>query len=489
MPDTIFRTEDQLNQAKWAEKFLNVASGKQYTSENSPFPLHEYFRNKLLGSQIKMLEVNAGATVVDTFVADTMTDMTIVVGDGKESDKKIVQQITEWMNGIDYPIKLEEAMKNYYGAGFGLQQPIFRDDQVFISNVDPSRYYPTMQVFDWQSVNQAKIITPFYELTDRKQKQWYAFVEEHTVGRIEYKLFKLKDRDALEGSPVGLESTERTKGLKPVAKTELETFDIIQVDRTKSSETLMGQSILCNVWDLLQEVTETQTQLRHERIKHLKAKMYGSGRTFQPADTIGKPTTWAAKVGETAEPNGKVYDMNQEILIIPEGSNPPGYVQRDLESLTKGIAHIEDCLSKIAFTVGAPESIFNLDQRGDIKVDTEKRKDRKYVRQILQAQKRASSLAVQMIETWWRWTNPGAEVPVINVAFANPFDLSAEEITDLMRKQNPDALFVSGKEARKQIWPNKTPDELEQMEKDIEDEAPNEPTISQLSKPPVVELP
>jgi hypothetical protein len=486
-----FRTQDQLNQAKWAERFLSVSNGRQYGGDNSPFPLHEYFRNKLLGKDVKMLEVNAGATIVDSFVADTMTDMTIVVGDAGSPDKGAEQAIWDWWNGIDYPIKLEEAMKNYFGAGFGLQMPVFNDGKVYVSNVDPSRWYPTLPVFDWQPVEEGKVITPFYEVEGGK-KQWYAFVEEHAVGKIAYRLLKLESKYALEGEDVGLGSLPRFKGIEESADTRLETFDVVQVDRAKSSETLMGQSILCNVWDLLQEVSEAQTQIRHERIKHLKAKIYGSRRSFQKAqnvlpdpNVVGSKQPLSSK--QLAQPEGSYVDMNQEILFVEDGI-VPGYLQRDLESITKGLELIDDCLAKIAFTVGCPKSIFNIDEKaGNLKVDTEKRKDRKYVRQVLLAQRRASSLAVQMIQTWWLWTK-GAKAPPINVLFASPFDLTREERVALMREMNETADFVSRKEAIKQIWTDKTPEERDELEKEIDAEQPDVPPTSQLSKPPAVQL-
>lgn len=477
-----FRTQDQLQQAKWAEKYLSVGNGRQYCGDNSPFPLQEYFRNKLLGKNVKMLEVNAGSALVDSFVADTMTDMTVVVDGGAE------QEVWDWWNAIDYPLKLEEAMRNYFSAGYGLQMPVFNGG-VFVSNIDPSRWYPELPLFDWQSVTEGRTITPYYEVENGK-KQWYAFVETHSIGRIEYQLLKLESRDALEGDPVGLGTLKRFRGLDTSADTQLETFHVIQVDRQKSSETLLGQSLLAPVWDLLQEVTETQTQIRHERIKHLRAKLYASRKSLNRAQNVNPAFNSEKPLSSKNQEfdAGANYDMNQEILFVEEGGTVPGYVQRDLESITKGMELIDKLLSQIAFTVGAPKSIFNLDQRGgDIKVDTEKRKDRKYVRQVLQAQRRASSMAVQVIQTWWRWTK-GGEPPEINVTFANPFDMTKEEVTALMREQNPDAKFVSQKEAVKQIWPEKTPEEREEMLNELKDEEPEPVSNARLNQPIPVTL-
>lgn len=489
-----FRTPEQLHQAKWAEKYLSVAKGTQYTGgSDSPFPLHEYFRNKLLGKQVKMLELNAGATLVDTFVSDTMTDMTINVGTPDEKMDGAEQEIWDWFNEIDYLALLEEAIRNYYAAGYGLQQPIFYDGVITMANVSPGTWYPDLPVFSWQPIEAGKVITPFYEIENTK-KQWYAFVETHEPGGVDYRLLQLETKDALEGKEVGLGHIARFKGIAKSIDTQLDYLDIFQVDRQKDSGTLLGQSLLAKVWDMLQEISETKTQIRHERIKHLKAKMYVPRGSLQRAENVNPDPSTVSSKGQLnskqiQKAEGSYFDMNQEIFPIPEGSTTvPGYITRDLQAIKLGAEHIQTTLGEIAATVGAPKSIFNIDEVADAHVDTEKRKHRRYVRQIVTGQARAAYLAKRAAETYWRWSHNGDDPPEITITLKDPFEMTREEVVNLMREMNATADFTSRKEAVRQIWTDKTPDEQDTLLQEIDEEQPSVPPTSQLSKPPVVQL-
>lgn len=491
-----FRTKDELNRARWAERYLSVAEAKQYvvdargSADNSPFPIHPYFRNKLLGPQVRMLELNAGHALVEHMVADTLTDLSIEIGDEKEGEDAKEQEVREWVDSIDYMSRLEEAVRDLYAAGYGAQQPIrLEDGEVRVGNVEPSTWYPVIPTFTYEDVTEGRIICVFDEGKDGTH-DWYAFVEVHEVGAIDYKLFKLESQYTLEGKEVELATIERFKGLEGT-DTGLDVLGVFTMNRKKSSRMLLGQSVLAPIWDVLQEVSQVQTHIRHEIIKHSKAKLYGSIRSFQRAENVHDEEVSTPKNSkQQVRGAGPFFDTNQEIFPVPEGSQPPGYILRDLQFIEKGSAEIDKLLSRAAGIVGAPKSVFNLeDSPGNVKVETEKRKDRRYVRQILQGQRQAEKLVRNVLTAWWTWTN-GGKPPAIAVRLANPFDLTREEVAVLMRGMNPHALFVSQKEAVKQIWAEKKPEEREELLQEIEDEQrlSEPPPGSALDRVPTLEL-
>lgn len=156
--------------------------------------------------------------------------------------------------------------------------------------------------------------------------------------------------------------------------------------------------------------------------------------------------------------------------------------------IEKGSNEIDKLLSRAASIVGAPRSVFNLDEKGQIHVDTEKRKDRRYIRKILLGQKRTAQLVAQDIKAWRKWN--GLDDKPVTVTFASPFDLTQEESVALMREMNPEALMVSQAEAVKQVWKGMKPDDRDALLSEIEDERQlNEPPPnSALNQIPAVEL-
>lgn len=113
----------------------------------------------------------------------------------------------------------------------------------------------------------------FYEESNGR-KTWYAFVERHTVGNIAYELLQLEKSTDLEGKTVSLESLSRFAklGLKD-SSTDLNTLGVFQIDWQKPSRHVTGNSVLKPVWGILQEISEIQTQIRQERIKHFRSKL------------------------------------------------------------------------------------------------------------------------------------------------------------------------------------------------------------------------
>lgn len=483
------RTKDELLRAQWAVKYQSVAEGKQYTTdadgngENSPFPIHEYFKNQLLGKKVKMLELNAGHALVEQMTADTMTDMKVEIDGGA-----VEQDVMDWLEEIDYYSILEEAVRDYFGTGYAVQQPYrLEDESVTVANIDPSTWYPVMPTFLYQNVSEARIITPFDEGKAGAHK-WYALVERHTIGKISYELYTLENANSLEGTLVDISNVDRLADLKDV-ETGLDSLAVFQMDRQRGSSMIFGKSVLSPIWDPLQEVSEIQTQIRQERIKHFKAKLAAPILSLQRAENVN-PDSHNTQLNskQLARAQGAYFDVNQEIFPIPAGSTiAPHYIQRDLQSIVLGSNEIDKILGRIASIVGCPRSIFNLDEKGAVHVDTEKRKDRRYIRQILQAQKKAAWMAKQAIMTRGNWIDKPIEN--VKIKFSSPFDLSQEEVVTLMREMNASADFVSQEEALRHVWPEKTPDERDAMLQEIKDEAQAAvPANSVFNKPQPLQL-
>lgn len=488
-----FRTGEELARAQWAEKYVSVAEGKLYTPESSPFPVHEYFKLGLLGKNIRMLEVNAGYALVEHMVADTLTNMTITVGsDATDAEE---QKIHDWFDAIDFEAKLEEAMRYFYGVGHGEQQ-VHRtiegqENGFVVSTIDPSSWYPTAPTFVHESVKEGRIISVFQQGTEAN-KRWYAFVEHHRNGEVEHKLYRLDRPQDLDGVEVPLSTLSQFSNLQDIVKTDLARMPIVQIDRAKPSRNIVGTSVLQPIWGILQEVSEIQTQIRQERIKHFRSKMYVPRKALVPIDQDkdSLPSNSKATARNGVRSNMPAFSANQEIFPIETGDQIPGYIQWDMQMIVHGSNEIDKLLSRAASIVGCPRSVFNLDEKGTVHVDTERRKDRRYVAKILQGQKRAAQLVKKVIETWAEW-NGEAIAETVKVSFASPFDLSQDEAVKLMREMNPEATFVSEEEAIKQIWKDKNPEERQALMDSIEsDREKNMANIApSLSRPVSVELP
>lgn len=467
---TQFRTKEELLRSQWAEKYMSVSEGKLYTPENSPFPIHEYFKLGLLGKNIRMLEVNAGHALVEHMVADTLTAMTITIGQDESANEALEQEALEWFEQIDMEEKAEEACRYLYGVGHAEHQvhrTVDGDQNEFtVSVVDPSTWYPVLPPFVHLPVIAGNIVCVFPEMKGTS-KVWFALVEEKTIGRVEFKLYQIERPDSLEGKQVPLATVPSLEKLEGAA-TGLEWLDVNQVNRAKATRNIFGQSVLQPIWGLLQETSEMQTQIRQERIKHFRSKMHAPAssliKTEPSKDTM--PVTSKQRQAETQQ---AVYDMNQEVFPIKDGQTPPGYITWDMQMIEKGSNEIDKILSRAAGIVGAPKSVFNIEEAsGNVKVDTEKRKDRRYVRKIIQGQKRMAQLIAKDLKTWLVWSNRKDEK--VKVTFANPFDMSQEEVIANMREMNPDAIMVSQQEALKRVWPDMKPEEREAMIQQIRDE-------------------
>ncbi|PQO47385.1 hypothetical protein [Blastopirellula marina] len=474
MPSTQFRTAQELNRSKWAEKYTSVGEGVLYTPNTldgkTPFPIHEYLKLGLLGKNVRMVEVNAGSALIDQMVADTMTEMMATVGD------KPADEILEWWKEIDFYSIMEEACQDFFRTGYATQNVIrdisedAKENTFAVTNIDPSCWYPDLPTFTHQKIRGGRIISVF-KVWEKNSDQWYAFVEHHTIGNVEHKLYELEGPNSLEGKEIKLSKLEQFAELDDKVATGIELLPITQVNRKKSSRKFFGESVLTPIWDILQEVSEIQTQIRSERIKHFRARLAAAVESLQRAQRVDdvEPNQQNSKQRKVSMDQA-VFDMNQEVLPVPAGAQMPQYIQRDLQTITIGSQEINNLLSRAASIVGVPRSIFNLDEKGSIHVETEKKKDRRYTRHIFRAQQRMEQLAKASTEIYWQWKGDKKELEKLTITLAPPFQMSQEEKAQVMREMNPTDKFVSQKRAIREIWPDMSEEEREKMQQEIKDE-------------------
>ena len=454
-----FRTHEEVARSQWDEKYTSVAEGSLYDEgDNSPFPIHKYLKNKLLGPSVRMLELNAGAALVDQMVVDAITSLSITVEDGEPDE------LLEWFESIGYEELLEEWGRDLLANGHAEQQivrDIANEENYFtVVNIDPSTWYPDIPTLTHQKMQSGRIITNFYEMV-KGSKKWYAYVENYTVGQVERLLYQTEKKWATEGTLIDLATLKRFQGIENTVVTELDALTVIQKNRRKSSRKFFGESILFPVWEQLQEITEIKTQMRHERIKHFRAKFAAQVQSMQRATRTDDEDRRTNSKQDLRIENEAVFNMNQEFFPIPPGGQVPQYIQRDLDIITKASGMVKDCLSEIAFTVGAPRSLFNLDEKGDIHEATDKRKHERYLKHVVRMQNRAEQVASEIGALWFAWQ--GKSGVKVTVELDPPFGLSRDEKIDMARKMNPHDSFISQRAAIENIWSDWSEEDREAM--------------------------
>ncbi|QDT46177.1 hypothetical protein Pan258_01940 [Symmachiella dynata] len=468
-----FRTAEERDRAQWADKFTAVAEGNLYRDKNSPFPIHEYFKLGLLGKEVRMLELNAGAALVDHMVADALTELNISSETEGNAD-----EIKDWHKSIFYQDTLEQTARSFFSCGYAAQQvvrdidPDTNENTYTIITLNSKTWYPTVPTFKYQEIREGRVVSIFSENNDGV-KSWYAFVERHTKGNVEHELYKLENGNDLEGTKLKIKDLDRFKELEDSVATDLNHIPIFQIDMTRGAGKYFGQSIFAKIWGNLQEISEIKTQMRMERIKHFRSLLAAPAQSLQRAQRVDD--------GEALPNNSKqarveqyehqaTFDLRQEIMAVPPGAQMPQFIQRDLEIITKAMEMIRDCLSEIASVTGCPRSVFNLDEKGTIHVETEKKKDRKYVQRITQCQKKLEWITEQGAKTYFQWKGDKAGKKEITAELDSAFEMTLEEKVDLYRKMNSDGKFISQEEAVRNLFPDMTEEERTEMLQKIQDE-------------------
>ena len=445
MASSKLRTQQELQHSKAQEKYSKVADGQPYDGADAAFPIHEYFKNKLLGKNVRMLDLNAGAALINQLVVDTVTDLTI--------DDEELQQ---WANEIELKEILEEAATDLFANGYMVAQFV-KDDTDTAITINPSYWYPEMPALTHKAITSGRIIIPITTYKGNAP-QYFAYVEKHTETGYKRELYKLTTPEALSGEIVPLNTLSQFDGMTEEEK--LTGLTIHQINRKRSSRSFYGSSVLVPIWEQLQELNEIKTQLRQERIKHFRAKLAAPVESLQRSTTANNEDARTSKEISAIEQQ-RVYSMNQEVFPIPVGGQIPAYIQRDLQSIDRGLQMIDKVLSEICAVSGFPRSVFNLDEKGQVHVATEEKKDARYMRHVLSGQAKIISLVKALCKS---------KKPAFNgtVTLRNPFDLSKKELVAIVREQAPNATFISTRKAIELIHADLPEAEREQIIAEVE---------------------
>lgn len=447
-----FRTQQDIDRIRRVQRFQALLHGQPYAdTSNATFTIQPYLNLASL-PDVKLLDLNVASAVVSQIVADTLTQMKI--------EHENADEIMTWLEDI----MIEETLEDWIGDlinGFAVTQFIKDEENYFIERVNPESWYPTLPAFTHQAINKAKVISVFEEEKDNT-KNMYALMQEFTDKELKQQLLKLSTQYDKEMVIVPFETIERFKDLQE--SIPLAFFPLTHTSRVKG--TIFSDSLFERVFNNLDEINQLKTQIRLERIKHLKSKLAVQKGSMRKLPANAKPNEINSKQLQSIM-DERMYDIKQEVIEIEPGMDMPAYVQRDASIIAQARTLVDKELSDIAFVLGFPRSAFNIDDKGDIHVDTEKKKDRRYVRQVIRYQKKTAANLRKMVQMWLRENGMNEEV---TIAFENPFKLTDKEVADLMRTLNSTDSFVSQREAMAQVFPDKTEEQIDEMITDMRQE-------------------
>lgn len=455
----VLRTEEEVSRAVWAEKYLNVAVGDLY--ESGTFPEHGYFRNKALGKEVCMVEMNAGAAIIDQMVSDTITDFKLR-SEGNE------EEIAQWMEEVEFDSIMEDAARQFFATGFtAIQLTLSEDGEIIPITIESTRYFPDVPKLVHMAPREVRVMTPF----EREEKNGivnYLFVETHQPGVILNEVFRVDDENALEGEKVALSKFEDFAEIEEMVATGLDFIPIFQANRRKLGSKFFGESSLRPVWSLLQQASEIQTAMRNEMVKHGAAKFYGNTQNMVKTAQNNPCGCYAPDCATcSACSNAQRFDMNMEVMNVNPGDPIPGYMTRDLQFLDKGLSQMDELLRKVSAIIGSPSSIFNVeDMSGNTRVETDRRKERKYSKNIMRAQQRMEKLANNLIRSYLLWS--GKEDQEVDLKFDSPFELTQTEKCELVRKLNTTDKLISQKAAIELVFSDRTPEERDEILSELE---------------------
>ncbi|MFA5408736.1 MAG: hypothetical protein WC343_08210 [Bacilli bacterium] len=159
-------------------------------------------------------------------------------------------------------------------------------DYGIIENVPPEYWFPVVEA---SNVKQAKAHVIAYEFEDPEQKDQiagvdsglslssgktsYLKVEIHTVGRIEHRLYRLKDKKI--ESQIELSDFPDFELLQPVEETGLDDFAIIVLHNTTSTKKYHGKEDYSIFLDVIKELETRYPQVFFILDKHADPSMYG----------------------------------------------------------------------------------------------------------------------------------------------------------------------------------------------------------------------
>lgn len=471
-----FITKKEKQRASWAREAQSIACGTPYDDE--VFPEHEFLRLASMGEEVKMVDLNVGTAIVRQFSSDAVTDYEVTVENESGIDEEETEEMRKLLKQSDFMATLREAAEQLVGTGYNAFQPIRIDggneQEYAIVTIDSSKYFPTLPAYTYQEYEEVRVIYDVRiktkEATQKDAAEYtnYKIIEVHTIGQIEYKAYEVGDCEDMAGNEISIQSIKGFEGYDDVVKTDLDHIPIIQVDLEKGASKFFGTSIFTGIYEQLKKISEIDTIMRNEIYKHGSSKM--------AADTSEMPRVAANLCGcgsvgclECAScMNNAQFDMSSEILPVNAGGIVPQYITKDLKILEIGPDLIDRTLEKIAGIIGAPSSIFNVqDRSGSTRVETDRRKEKRYTRQIYRIQDILEYGVEQSLQTILQWKGKDATV---RFKLEDPFEQTLNEKCELVRKLNPSDKLLSREKALKMLFNEMSQDEIDLLISDISGE-------------------
>ena len=194
-----------------------------------------------------------------------------------------LQRIVQW---TDLWSVMDDAVVDMSTYGDAPLKVRYQDYGI-IENVPPEYWFPVVEA---SNVKQAKAHVIAYEFEDPEQKDHgiaavdsglslitgktsYLKVEIHTVGRIEHRLYRLKDKKI--EAQIELSEFPDFESLQPVEETGLDDFAIIVLHNTTSTKKYHGKEDYSIFLDVIKELETRYPQVFFILDKHADPSMYG----------------------------------------------------------------------------------------------------------------------------------------------------------------------------------------------------------------------
>ncbi len=278
--------------------------------------------------------------LISLFWADMAVGETPVVSPKEEDQEAIQDSLDRIVQWTDLWSVIEDAVIDLSKYGDAPLKIRYQEYGI-VENVPPCYWYPVVEAANVKQVkahvlayqfddpgdngiNIQKIVTAqdSSQLTDAQikaiesnnvlssGKTSYLKVEIHTIGRIEHRLYQIKDKKI--AAILDLNSWPDYKGLSQFEDTGLDDFAIIVLHNTTSTKDYHGKDDYSIFVDVIKELEIRYPQVFFILDKHSDPSMYGPPIEEQdPRD------------GEFKVTGGSRY------INLTEGQSPPGYITWD----------------------------------------------------------------------------------------------------------------------------------------------------------------
>ncbi|MFA5408640.1 MAG: hypothetical protein WC119_09790 [Synergistaceae bacterium] len=216
--------------------------------------------------------------------------------------KRIIAQNMLWL-------RVQDGVIDYSKHGTNVLK-IRYDKRGIIENIPPKYWFPVVEVADIKAIK-AHIIaytfpSPFPE--EAKKDITYLKVEIHIIGKIEHRLYRLKEGQ-IELGPLPLDTFEDFKDLQETEDTGLDDFDIIDIQNKPETDQLIGSDDYSDINSIIHEL-----EMRYAQI-------------FRIEDKFADPSMYGPPIEEQDPRDGSYRVMGgSRYITVLEGQTPPGII-------------------------------------------------------------------------------------------------------------------------------------------------------------------